>query len=416
MMEDIIKRIYTGDSLVVLGAAGSGKSYLLRKIRDLIDCKYPGCFTFAMTAMTGVVAVELGGQTLHKYLGIPIDGETLTVDKMLLRLRGNGNMRKNWMMPGLILAIDEISMLSAELFDVLVGVSRALNNPIRWILCGDFYQLPPINGRWLFESAEFQLIAGKHPIILTTSYRHTPEVLAVMNELRSGDVSAASDELLRGLTGDVRVGAIEPTRLYALNVKVDDMNAAKLMELPGEMKTFMARDKGNPAAGTNVRLPEQLNLKIGAQVMCLVNYLDDETGTGLSNGSRGVVVGFEEIPGADGVKYPRVQYINGEERIMTPASIDIFEGRKSIFRRTQIPLRLSWAITIHKSQGLSIDLLEVDLAMTGRTPGQAYVAVSRATSLKGLRLINYDKRLFRTSPAVVEFMARLNAGSEPIYV
>jgi ATP-dependent DNA helicase PIF1 len=298
---------------------------------------------------------------------------------------------------------------------------------IKLILCGDFMQLLPVKGNLLCSSPMFQEYFNQRNIIkLTKNYRHDPtasiintiaklsisddsasssattdvsnneekkeernplETLKIMKELRAGGaaISDETDKMMNSLDREIPGlhPSIKPTVLFCTNANVDAMNQACLEKLEGPSRIFAAHDTGTVSHGRDMLIPASLELRVGAQVMCLKNFKE----LGLVNGSRGAVIRFEG-------QWPVVMFANGDEHIMTNVESKVVNNGKVVFTRRQVPLKLCWAITIHKSQGLTIDCLDVNLDGTERNPGQAYVAVSRGRSFDKMRVRNYHRRRF----------------------
>jgi len=236
------------------------------------------------------------------------------------------------------------------------------------------------------------------------------KLLAMLSEVRHNQVSEVGILTLRELQRELVVQkGIEPTRLFPTNSRADQVNLERLAALPGgegRQALFEALDKVPegaflmPDAVDQMSMfPRRLELKVGAQVMLLKN-----TSPTLVNGSRGVVEAFERH-GVDGELAPVVRFLSGEVMVVNRVDDEKDVARGKVLRRSQVPLRLSWAITIHKAQGMSIDFLEVDLRHVFEA-GQAYVALSRARTLEGLRVLSFDPRRFWTSPKVLDFYKR----------
>mmetsp|Transcript_74920 Transcript_74920/g.190067 ORF Transcript_74920/g.190067 Transcript_74920/m.190067 type:complete len:338 (+) Transcript_74920:1-1014(+) len=329
-------------------------------------------------------------------------------------------------------------MMSKALFEKLDFVARRVRKrelPFGGVvlcLCGDFFQLPPVSrgscgddAMFCFESEAWATClasatsasastagGGDEPrrqncYELTEVFRQKDAALLdMLLEVRYNKVTQNGMKTLNALSRALQVKAgIEPTRLFPTNVRADAVNSERLAALPGGpglSATYESIDKVpegmifTPEALDQMSmLPRKLELKVGAQVMLLKN----KTPT-LVNGSRGVVESFER--NAEGSLVPHVRFLSGEVMLVAreEEDKDVVGGRK--ITRCQIPLRLSWAITIHKAQGMSIDFLEVDLRNVFEA-GQAYVALSRARTLEGLRVLSFDPRKFWTNPKVANF-------------
>ena len=307
-------------------------------------------------------------------------------------------------------------MLDASTFDKLDHVARYVRGNdkpfggVQLLCCGDFLQLPPVSARggFAFEAKCWRRCFPEQRA-LTRVFRQSGDdaFLQILGELRIAKLSNKSAALLRRLKHtDLSAWTsrgIEPTRLQCYNADVDSINEARLKALKTAPEHLSCVDKGDgeryarhhPYAST-------LKLKIGAQVMLLSNL---DVSAGLANGARGVVEEFVRAPSraVDGVV---VRWASGKTTTVDRDAKTVEEGGREVFSRSQFPLRLAWAVTIHKAQGQTLDLLEVDLRGC-REFGQAYVAVSRATAMKKLRVLNFDPSVVRAHPRAVEYVDRL---------
>lgn len=402
--QEVLTAVRQGKSVFFTGSAGTGKSYLLRALVDTLPKE-----TTWVTAMTGMAALNIGGRTLHSQAGIGLAVRSAADLALFMKPKKRAAWRKCR-----TLIIDEVSMLSMELFEKLDKVAQCVRGDprpfggVRLILSGDFFQLPPVsrdsegpNTQFCFESPLWNL-AVPVQIELTHVFRQTDaHFVAMLQEVRKGTLSVATIEALTALERALPdENSILATRLFPLNDQVDMINTQKLSEIEGEVFLYEAEDyvqdeEYRKLLEKNCLAPTQLYLKEGAQVMLLKNLNDDRH----VNGSRGVVVGFHPDS-----KMPRVRFLSGCTLDMEPHVWE-YETREGslLATRTQIPLRLAWAVTIHKSQGQTIDLLEVDLLETFDF-GQAYVALSRARTLEGLRVLNFHPSHVRTHPLVLSFV------------
>lgn len=401
MVMDAVRR---GQSVFYTGCAGTGKSYLLKALVGIL----PRTTTW-VTAMTGIAALNIGGRTIHSQAGIGLARKSAAS----LAKDMKSNKRTAWRMCTHMI-IDEVSMLSRELFEKLDEIGRTIRgNPrpfggIQLVLAGDFYQLPPVSQETEGPSTEFcfqsPLWASAVPvqIELTHVFRQTDlEFVALLQEVRKGKLSAGAVEHLTALSRPLPPsGGVIATRLFPMNSQVDLVNEQKLGEIQGPVYMYEAEDYAKDVEYTsllerNCLAPTHLYLKKGAQVMLLKNIGDNKH----VNGSRGVVVGFN--PDSN---MPQVRFLMGTVLELEPYTWK-YETREGdiLATRTQIPLRLAWAVTVHKSQGLTIDRMEVDLEGTF-ADGQAYVALSRARSMEGLRVLNFHPSHVRTHPMVNAFV------------
>eukprot|EP01063_Lacrimia_lanifica_P030310 TRINITY_DN4802_c0_g1_i2.p1 TRINITY_DN4802_c0_g1~~TRINITY_DN4802_c0_g1_i2.p1 ORF type:complete len:349 (+),score=105.57 TRINITY_DN4802_c0_g1_i2:2-1048(+) len=346
------------------------------------------------------------------------------------RIRKNARARRRWK-AARVLVVDEVSMLQGTLFAALDAVGRAVRGSdrpfggLQLLLCGDFYQLPPVGGTFAFGDAAWRA-AGITTIELIEVIRQRgdSDFCALLNSIRVGVCTQAMSETLAACHVDVKPlpkDGVEPTRLYCTNKDVDAINAKKLAALRAKKHACTAQDFYKPAvhcaraaaAGRRAlesKLPETLTLKAGAQVMLTQNLW----GNGLVNGSRGVVVGFvkKQKAGPDGeapVVYdaPKVRFDCGKV-LVVPLRTLHQDGNGCTVSRTQFPLKLAWALTVHKAQGMTLTRCEVNLA-DAFASGQAYVALSRVTSLAGLWVSGglITQRDVRVDPLVRKFCAAM---------
>lgn len=408
-----------GKNVFVTGSAGTGKSFVFRHVIDLLKAKYPPN-TVYVTASTGIAATPLGGITLHGYAGVGLGEDTVEV--ILTKLEKNKPARDRWQKTR-VLIVDEISMVSPAFFSKLDRIGRAVRSRqempfggIQLVLAGDFFQLPPVvkgpggaNGmRFVFETDAWKQ-AVTTIIELTEIFRQTnSDFVSLLQRVRRG---AITDEDHKTLLSRLNVklpstNGILPTRLHTHRKSVDSDNEKALAALPGEEVSFVAVDDKIEKAAydqlqKNCLAPANLVLKRGAQVMLLKNLNPPH----LVNGSRGIVIDF--IKNKDGVTEPQVLFDNGLKIVVEKAVWKI-ERHKNVVvaMRTQTPLCLAWAFSVHKCQGMTIDKAEIDISGCW-DPGQAYVALSRCTSLEGMRLLGYNRFAIKASDKVKEFYQSL---------
>ncbi|XP_057578940.1 ATP-dependent DNA helicase PIF1 isoform X2 [Hippopotamus amphibius kiboko] len=384
---------------------GTGKSYLLKRILGSL----PPTGTVA-TASTGVAACHIGGTTLHAFAGIGSGQAPLAQCVALAQRPG---VRQGWLNCQR-LVIDEISMVEADLFDKLEAVARAVrqqNKPfggIQLIICGDFLQLPPVTKgsqppQFCFQAKSWRRCVPV-TLELTEVWRQTDKTfISLLQAVRLGRCSDEVTHQLRA-TAAHKVGrdGIVATRLCTHQDDVALTNERRLQELPGEVHSFEAMDSDPEQARTlDAQCPvsQLLQLKLGAQVMLVKNVA---VSRGLVNGARGVVVGFE----AEGRGLPQVRFLCGVTEVIRADRWTVQTTGGQLLSRQQLPLQLAWAISIHKSQGMSLDCVEISLGRVFAS-GQAYVALSRARSLQGLRVMDFDPVVVRCDPRVLSFYATL---------
>jgi ATP-dependent DNA helicase PIF1 len=399
-----------GASVFLTGPPGAGKTYVLN---EFIKRAQRQGKVLAVTASTGIASTHIGGTTIHSWSGLGIKDSLSDWDRD--RLEQTDRLVKRYNSVD-VLIIDEISMLHGKRLDMVNEVCKLLRrNPkpfggLQVILVGDLFQLPPINrGGELVDfahtSAAWQELAP-HICYLTEQHRQQDDgLLDLLNAMRKGTVDEFHEELLRERMN------IEPdedeavTRLYTHNVDVETINQKHLSELDSEVKRFTMETKGAAPKIEqlikSVLAPQELELKKGAEVMFVANNY----GAGFVNGSRGKVAGFK-----DGE--PMVELLsNGRIIKVEPNSWALEEDGKKRAEVSQLPLRLAWAITIHKSQGMSLDSAEIDLSRSF-TPGMGYVALSRVRSLEGVYLKGINNLALAMHPQIFTFDERLRDASD----
>jgi hypothetical protein len=406
-----------GENVFFTGSAGTGKSLLISVLITHLRKRW-GDEAVAVTASTGAAAVNIGGTTLHTFAGIGLGNKP--VGMLAEAAKRNEQVRRRWQHCKYLI-VDEISMIPPDLLDKIEYVARFVRSQrgrpnmepfggICIVLAGDFLQLPPVPERgqpqtetkYAFQSQAWQM-AVRHKVVLRQVHRQRDErFVNLLNDLRRGVYTDAARTLL---TSRVNVPLSRPVRLYSRRVDVAQENGAELARLPGELIRYTARDtckfeQYREQLDKFCNAPAQLELKVGAQVMLLKNLSVTD---GLVNGSQGVVTSFS----ADKRRMPTVVFANGLERIIEPTEWTIEVGGVECAKRNQVPLMLAWAISIHKSQGLTLDEATCDLGSCFTT-GQAYVALSRVRSLNGLSISSLP-RSFATDPIVTDFYAQIEA-------
>eukprot|EP01041_Mallomonas_annulata_P010132 gene10132-21129_t len=454
----VLDLILSNQSVFFTGAAGTGKSHILRIFQTIME-QLQLIRTVAFTAPTGVAACNISGLTIHSWAGVGTGADP--VEKLARKVAGNKEAKKRWISTK-ILVIDEISMLSAELFDKLSTIgSHIRQNPapfggIQLIICGDFFQLPPIGlgvrTQFSFKADSWNKIFhtgnnnnSGNMIVLDKVFRQKdPAFLNMLHELRRGVVSQYTSQVLQNKvnscsnnnnnsnsaqssstpTSTSKSSSIRPTKLFSTNRDVDAINGRELKQLSSNAVTYLSEDwSENEAMLTQLKsgtkAPETLELKIGTQVMLLKNL---DTAIGLVNGARGVVTAFQASNGTALLRrntmLPVVEFLvtvgsrkDIHTKVLLEETWDIRQGDRILASRMQIPLMLAWAISVHKSQGMTIPLLEV--SFNGMFEyGQGYVALSRATDMEGLVLHSFDARTIKAHPQVGEFYKTLGYASE----
>ncbi len=392
--------LQAGRNVFLTGPAGAGKTYLLNQFIGWAKAEGK---KIAVTASTGIAATHLGGTTIHSWsgLGIADSISEYTLDALMQKEYLHKRFENTD-----ILIIDEISMFDAPRLDAVSIILQALRNNrapfggIQVVLSGDFFQLPPITrggakAQFAFESRVWTAMEDLVVCYLDVVYRQSDDpLLAILHEIRSGQLNEATIEQLQERLAATLPDDITPTRLYTHNIDVDAVNAAELDKIPGTLKVFQMTSTGKKDAVEQLKkyclAPQELKLKVGAAVMCVKN----NSKLGYVNGTLGTVTGFEY----DGVT---IQTAEGKTITVLPDSWAIDQDHKTLGQISQIPLRLAWAITVHKSQGMTLDDIEVDLSKSF-APGMGYVALSRVRTLHGLYLRGMNQRALLVEPRVQE--------------
>lgn len=387
-------------SAFLTGPAGAGKTYVLNEF--IRRAKKRG-WSVAKTATTGLAATHLSGCTIHSWSGIGIN-RTIPhhfFDKMT-------KTRRETISHANVLVIDEISMMHDYMLDLvnqICKIVRGNDSPfggLQVVLAGDFAQLPPVNraddemqGSFAYLS---QAWTELEPVICYLSSQHRQEdrdFLEILNAIRSADVRRRHAAALLG-----RVGAKMPdtsiTQLHTTNFNVDRVNARRLADLEAEEMSYTMTSTGSEGRVKGLKkavlAPEVLRLKLGATVMALKN----DPSQRFVNGSVGEIVDFDY-----GTNYPVVRFNNGRVVAVGYDTWDMRDGERKVAGVTQIPLRLAWAITVHKSQGMTLDGAILDLRRAF-APGMGYVALSRVKGLDSMSLLGIGQMALKVSPEAVK--------------
>lgn len=394
-----------GSSLFLTGAGGTGKTFTLKRI---IQWAHDVGKRIGVTALTGTAAMLLSGRTLHSFLGIGLGTKKAEVLAYTTLSKYKPLADKLARLD--VLLIDEISMADKDLLNLIsdyLSIVRQCDVPfggLQMVFSGDFCQLPPVDGAYCFHARAWKELSPK-VVCLTTQIRQDgdPKFQAILERARFGAVTPDDIALLQSLRDTEFPDNIVPTRLYARRCDVDAINRAELKKISDHSATttYVAEHLGKNKAATKAwaasyGIPEQLQLAAGAQVLLTVNLSAEE---GLMNGSRGYVVALEP-------KRAFVQWVrSGLSSWVTLHSIDHIDQPGTTVRF--MPLKLAWAITIHKSQGMTLDAVEMDIGDSIFEYGQAYTALSRARNLQSIRLVKFAPSAFKTHPHVVKFYQKI---------
>ncbi len=437
----------TGQNVFLTGSAGSGKTYTLNQYIDYLRARR---VPVAVTASTGIAATHMSGTTIHSWSGIGIKDELTERDLSNLS-------RKQFLADRLketaVLIIDEISMLHAKQLNLVNQVLKHVRKNdsafggIQVVVAGDFFQLPPIGSKGESNREKFAFMseawldAKFHICYLSEQHRQVSEAANggldlddILNQIRRQEVTFEAIAALEA-TFDQNVD-INRTRLYTHNLNVNKINDKELAALDGEMMRFEATSMGDSklvdTLKKTVRTQDELTLKVGAKVM----FIKNNTELGVSNGTMGELVGFTAVKIDDGKgnsealieeveadddeetakktdtsdkqtaktkkpttqKMPVVRLNSGREVVAETEEWIIEDETGDVLASySQVPLCLAWAITIHKSQGMTLEAAEIDLSRTFEL-GQGYVALSRLKSLAGLQLLGMNEMSLQLDP------------------
>lgn len=433
--QEALDILRTGNNVYLTGSAGSGKTYVLSQY--LLYLKQQRV-KVGVTASTGVASTQLSGMTVHAWSGLGArealsehDIAELVKRKYLIKRYEKTQ----------VLIIDEVSMLSSKTLEGIDTLCRAFKNSslpfggMQVVLCGDFFQLPPVsNGSadFIYESKLWEELDLKI-CYLDKSYRQNDgRFIRLLTDIRENNVTSRTWDTLRERFIDPITPGMTPTRLFTHNFQADLINTRELNKLTGEEYLYDLESEGNPTLTEVIKknslLVERLVLKERALVMFIKNSLEQ----GYVNGTMGRVIGFSHD------NFPIVETFEGREITVRPSEwvIDPSTGHstlrdhpsgsdsKSLGQEVevgekasvrQLPLRLAWAITIHKSQGMTLDAAEIDL---GRTfvKGMGYVALSRVRSLHGLRLKSINPTALKVNEEVTQFDRELRFASQQVAI
>jgi ATP-dependent DNA helicase PIF1 len=402
-----------GENIFITGPGGVGKTALIQYIKQNAETNQK---KIQVCALTGCAAVLLNcnAKTVHSWSGIGLGN--LSLEATISKLKKNIYKLYKWIKID-VLIIDEVSMMSKKLFELLDGIAKAVRHSnlpfggIQLVFSGDFYQLKSVgdgeSGLYCFESPLwFETFALENHIQLKKIFRQNDIIFQnILNEIRVGKVTKESCEILaQQIDKDRSLLTIKPTKIFPIKSKVNEINTFELNKLTTDEFIFQSKAISNKPIDqsiqyeldrieNNLLCDKIIKLKVGAQVMCIINM------DLLCNGSQGIITRFEN-------NLPIVKYTNGLEILM---NYHIWQSENIIgVGISQIPLILSWSISIHKAQGSTLDFVELDIGSSIFEYGQTYVALSRVKSLEGLYISEFHPKKIKVSKKVQEFYSKLN--------
>lgn len=411
MQNTALKILKTGNNVFITGSAGTGKTYLLNKFTFYLKSRK---ITPTIVAPTGIAASHLNGQTIHSFFSLGIRNE---IDDYFIESLLEKKYLQTRFSKLKVLIIDEISMVSPEIFTSMDKILRAFKKNdapfggVQTILSGDFFQLPPIsrvltNKRFAWQSSSWKELELK-TCYLQEKFRQDDNVLiSILDEIRCGKVSSNSYDILNSrYKKDLGID-FTPTKLYTHNIDVDRINNDELKKINNTSHSFKFKSEGTAKNIEKIfkssLVQEEMTLKKDAVVMFIKNNHE----LGVVNGTTGVVVDFDTQTQLPIVKTSSGVLVKVKLEDWTMES----DSGKIVAKVSQIPLKLAWAITIHKSQGMTLDSAEIDLSKTFEV-GQGYVALSRIKNIDGLRLMGLNKLALNVDPLILHIDDRIKAAS-----
>jgi ATP-dependent DNA helicase PIF1 len=421
-LNEITELIKNGENVFITGYAGTGKSFILNRLKKK--------FKIDVTSTTGLAAVNVQGQTIHSWAGVGICNKP--IDDVVERILKRPKLKKQ-ILECKILAIDEISMLDGITFDYIDTVLKRIRENekpmggIQILLFGDFFQLPPVkkeNG-FCFNSNCWDDLDLK-TIFLEKIYRQNDEnFIKALNNLRLNQMTESDIKLFSSRAFEENTSESDILHIFGTNYEADNYNNYKFKRIPNETYVFKSADKIHRKRSSIIvdkdnldekltkfdimtwetfdkscKAPLSLELKIGCKVMLLQNFNFEK---GLINGSTGTVI---EISQKEEDEHILIHFDNGVEAVIPKNTFEAYRDGEVVVSREQYPLRLAYGITIHKSQGMTLEKLVVDCNRIFEC-GQVYVALSRIRSLDGLYLKAFSPQKVMSNPTVVDFYNNL---------
>jgi len=403
-----------GHNILLTGAAGVGKSHSLSLLFSVLDeCNIP----YGKTATTGIAALNIGGSTIHSFCGVGLANDDIgeIMKRVFRNKKATARMRV-----AKILCIDEISMCSGDLLEKINTVLKIIRKDkspfggIQVIFCGDFLQLPAVfktddDPLFCFETQTWES-ANIKTILLEEIVRqdNSSEFAKLLNNIRVGNLD--NIEILHSrINKKLDTGELKPIKIFCRNVSVDKYNQVCLDKINSKTYSYQSLDMGESYHidyfNKNSLAVQNLKIKIGAQVMLIYN-IDVENG--LVNGSMGIIKAIED-------NLPKVEFANGQSIIVEKQSWEIKEQivvknregveeikYRTVAKRTQIPLKLAFSSTLHKSQGLTLSYADLDFSDAFES-GMVYVGLSRVRDINNLTLKPFNLSKIKVNQKCLDF-------------
>jgi len=418
--EESLEYMKKGKNVFLTGPGGSGKSFILKYFIDWYkNQNVENESKIFITSTTGLSSLLIDGMTIHRYSGIGTgDKDVDTLYKKIIKMK---NIKKRWCITD-ILIIDEISMMDGDLFDkleILARKIRKIDEPfggIQLIISGDFLQLPPIKSNvFCYESFSWDFVIDKIFYFDEIIRQDDIRLQTILNNIRIGIINDDVKDLLNSCLHKNldNIDGIEPTLLFSkknMVVEYNNKELIKLIESGHKNYEYNSRYEFSKnikeeskkfyidLIDANFQVENNLQFTLHSQVMLIINMPEH----GLANGSRGIIIDFTDTI----IKFPIVKFLNGIVLEINMHSFILDEGG-DIITKKQIPLILSWAITIHKAQGMSLELVKTDIGNTIFEYGQAYVVLSRIKNINGLSLININYSKICAHPKILKFYEKI---------
>ena len=388
----IFKKAQEGTSLFITGSAGVGKSYLISEIIQSFENRKLG-----VCAMTGAAAVLINGTTLHSFMGIGLG--TGTIESLLLKMKKYRTLKKIKNLE--VLIVDEVSMLGLALFETINELFKNIKGNrfpfggIQLILVGDPFQLSPVKDEYCFLSPQWDSLNITTCKLNTNMRTNQNSFKELLDNLRFGICTESNYSLLHKMTKTEFEGDITPTRLFSMNRDSEEINSyelKRLIDTGAEKMTYpiLRKNKDSQKYIDSIKLDESLELCVGAQVVVTRNINIED---GIVNGTRGVITQLT----------PSGIYIKRNSGVEINVCYFFHKSEDSSIEFEYLPIRLAWAISIHSSQGMTLDAIEIDLGKSVFACGQAYTGLSRGRNAESIKITKLSRTAFKTNKNIIDF-------------